>query len=86
MKQRIWGLALWPLFLSFHLLKQVGSNKCSNKNYAINVMLMADSDFPSSAENLTSAVEEALTTVQEELQMTGKAMGMGNLFPTMISS
>lgn len=47
-------------------------------------MLMADLDFPSSVENLTSAVKEALTTVQEEL--TGKAMGMGNPFPTMISS
>lgn len=84
MKQLIWGLALWPLFLSLHLLKQVGSNKCKNKNYVINVMLMADLDFPSSVENLTSAVKEALTTVQEEL--TGKAMGMGNPFPTMISS
>lgn len=47
-------------------------------------MLMADLDFPSSVENLTSAVKEALTTVQEEL--AGKAMGMGNPFPTMISS
>lgn len=84
MKQLIWGLALWPLFLSLHLLKQVGSSKCSNKNYVINVMLMADLDFPSSVENLTSAVKEALTTVQEEL--AGKAMGMGNPFPTMISS
>ncbi|XP_068525095.1 guanylyl cyclase C isoform X1 [Anas acuta] len=67
MKQLIWGLALWPLFLPLHLLKQVGSNKCENKNYVINVMLMADLDFPSSVENLTSAVKEALTTVQEEL-------------------
>lgn len=67
MKQLIWGLALWPLFLSLHLLKQVGSHKCSSKNYVINVMLMADLDFPSSVENLTSAVKEALTTVQEEL-------------------
>ncbi|KAM9203222.1 guanylyl cyclase C [Mergus octosetaceus] len=84
MKQLIWGLALWPLFLSLHLLKQVGSNKCSNKNYVINVMLMADLDFPSSVENLTSAVKEALTIVQEGL--TGENVTVNATFHRFKSS
>lgn len=37
----------------------------------INVMLMPDSDFPSTSENLTSAVEEALSTIQNELETEG---------------
>ncbi|NXL95367.1 GUC2C protein, partial [Alectura lathami] len=72
MKQRLLGLALWLLFISLQLLQQIGSNGCSNNNYVINVMLMADSNFPSTTENLTSAVEEALTAVQKELQMAGE--------------
>uniref|UniRef100_A0A8C9F6I8 Guanylate cyclase n=1 Tax=Pavo cristatus TaxID=9049 RepID=A0A8C9F6I8_PAVCR len=71
MKQRMLGLALWLLFLSLQLLQQVGSNGCSNNNYVINVMLMPDSDFPSTSENLTLAVEEALSTIQNELEREG---------------
>jgi len=86
MKQRMLGLALWLLFLSLQLLQQVGSSRCNNNNYMINVMLMPDSDFPSTSENLTSAVEEALSTIQNELQTEGKAMGVGDPSPTVVSS
>lgn len=72
------GLALWLLFLFLQLLQQVGSSRCSDNNYVINVMLMPDSDFPSTSENLTSAVEEALSTIQNELETEGKAMGVGD--------
>uniref|UniRef100_A0A8C2T9H1 Guanylate cyclase n=1 Tax=Coturnix japonica TaxID=93934 RepID=A0A8C2T9H1_COTJA len=68
MNQRMLGLALWLLLLYLQLLQQVGSNRCSNNNYVINVMLMPDSDFPSTSENLTSAVKDALSTVQSELE------------------
>uniref|UniRef100_A0A8C2T8Z5 Guanylate cyclase n=1 Tax=Coturnix japonica TaxID=93934 RepID=A0A8C2T8Z5_COTJA len=71
MNQRMLGLALWLLLLYLQLLQQVGSNRCSNNNYVINVMLMPDSDFPSTSENLTSAVKDALSTVQSELETEG---------------
>uniref|UniRef100_A0A669PWR8 Guanylate cyclase n=1 Tax=Phasianus colchicus TaxID=9054 RepID=A0A669PWR8_PHACC len=71
MKQRMLGLALWLLFLFLQLLQQAGSSRCSDNNYVINVMLMPDSDFPSTSENLTSAVEEALSTIQNELETEG---------------
>ncbi|NXK47603.1 GUC2C protein, partial [Chauna torquata] len=71
MKKQMLGLALWPLFLSLQLLQQVGSNMCNDNDYVMNVMLMVDSDFPSTARNLVSAVKEALTIVQKELQAAG---------------
>uniref|UniRef100_A0A8C5X4V6 Guanylate cyclase n=1 Tax=Malurus cyaneus samueli TaxID=2593467 RepID=A0A8C5X4V6_9PASS len=70
MKQWVLVLAIWPLFSSLQLLKQVGSNRCSNNSYVINVMLMNYSDFPSSTENLKLAVKQALEKVQKEFQMT----------------
>uniref|UniRef100_A0A8C2TCT9 Guanylate cyclase n=1 Tax=Coturnix japonica TaxID=93934 RepID=A0A8C2TCT9_COTJA len=82
MNQRMLGLALWLLLLYLQLLQQVGSNRCSNNNYVINVMLMPDSDFPSTSENLTSAVKDALSTVQSELETEGKAIGAGDPSPT----
>uniref|UniRef100_A0A8C2TC36 Guanylate cyclase n=1 Tax=Coturnix japonica TaxID=93934 RepID=A0A8C2TC36_COTJA len=86
MNQRMLGLALWLLLLYLQLLQQVGSNRCSNNNYVINVMLMPDSDFPSTSENLTSAVKDALSTVQSELETEGKAIGAGDPSPTVVSS
>lgn len=85
MKQRMLGLALWPLFFSLQLLQQVGSNECSNNNYVINVMLMNCSDFPSTTDNLKSAVKQALKRIQNEFQMTGKAMGVGYPSPAVVS-
>lgn len=67
-------------------MQQVGSSRCSDNNYMINVMLMPDSDFPSTSENLTLAVEEALSTVQNELETEGKAMGFGDPSTTVVSS
>uniref|UniRef100_A0A803VKK0 Guanylate cyclase n=1 Tax=Ficedula albicollis TaxID=59894 RepID=A0A803VKK0_FICAL len=57
MKQLVLVLAIWPLFSSLQLLKQEGSNQCSNNNYVINVMLMNYSDFPSSTDSLKFVVE-----------------------------
>ncbi|OXB73074.1 UNVERIFIED_CONTAM: hypothetical protein H355_006908 [Colinus virginianus] len=86
MRQRTLGLALWLLFLSLQLLQQVASFGCSDDNYVINVMLMPDSDFPSTSENLTSAVNEALRTVQNELDAEGKARAIGDPSPTVVST
>ncbi|KAF1653215.1 Heat-stable enterotoxin receptor, partial [Eudyptes chrysocome] len=69
MKQRMLGLALWPLFFSLKLLQQVGSNECSKNNYVVNVMLMNYSDFPLTTDNLKLAVTKALQRVQNEFQM-----------------
>lgn len=85
MKQQILCLALWPLFFSLRLLQQVGSNECGNNSYVINVMLMNYSDLPSNTDNLKLAVEKALKRVQNELQMAGKAMGVGYLSPAVVS-
>uniref|UniRef100_A0A8C5TTN3 Guanylate cyclase n=1 Tax=Malurus cyaneus samueli TaxID=2593467 RepID=A0A8C5TTN3_9PASS len=63
MKQWVLVLAIWPLFSSLQLLKQVGSNRCSNNSYVINVMLMNYSDFPSSTENLKLAVKQWLPAI-----------------------
>lgn len=85
MKQRMLGLALWPLLFSLRLLQQVGSNKCSGDSYVINVMLMNYSDFPSTTDNLKLAVEQALKRVQNELQMAGKATGVRYPSPALVS-
>lgn len=77
MKQLVLVLAIWPLLSSLQRLKQVGSNRCSNNSYVINVMLMNYSDFPSSTDSLKLAVKQALERVQKEFQMTGKPMGVG---------
>uniref|UniRef100_A0A663F6S0 Guanylate cyclase n=1 Tax=Aquila chrysaetos chrysaetos TaxID=223781 RepID=A0A663F6S0_AQUCH len=86
MKQRMLGLALWPLFFSLQLLQQVGSNECSNNNYVINVMLMNCSDFPSTTDNLKLAVKQALKRIQNEFQMTGKNVTVNATFHTFTSS
>ncbi|KFZ54079.1 Heat-stable enterotoxin receptor, partial [Podiceps cristatus] len=86
MKQRMLGLALWPLFFSFQLLRQVCSNNCSNNNYVINVMLMNYSDFPSTTDNLRLAVNQALKRVQNEFQMTGKNVTVNASFHNFSSS
>lgn len=80
----MFGLALGPLFFSLQLLQQVGSNECSNNNYVINVMLMNYSDFPSTTDNLKLAVKQALKRVQNEVQLTGKATGVGYPSPAVV--
>ncbi|KFQ26472.1 Heat-stable enterotoxin receptor [Mesitornis unicolor] len=87
MKQRMLGLALWPLFFSLQLLQQVGSNECGkNSSYVINVMLMNYSDFPSSTDNLKLAVKHALKRVQNELQMAGENVTVEATFHPFTSS
>ncbi|XP_050181248.1 guanylyl cyclase C [Myiozetetes cayanensis] len=86
MKQRILVLAIWPLFSSLHLLQQVGSNRCGNNNYVINVMLMNYSDFPSSTESLKETVEQALEWVQNEFQTTGENVTVNATFHNFASS
>lgn len=76
MKQLVLLLAIWPLLSSLQLLKRVGSNRCSNNSYVINVMLMNYSDFPANTDSLKLAVKQALERVQKEFQMTGKPMGV----------
>ncbi|NXF50980.1 GUC2C protein, partial [Oceanites oceanicus] len=86
MKQRMLGLALWPLFFSLQLLQQVCSNECSHNSYVINVMLMNYSDFPSTTDNLKLAVNQALKRVQNEFQMTGENVTVKATFHTFTSS
>uniref|UniRef100_A0A8C5JHI7 Guanylate cyclase n=1 Tax=Junco hyemalis TaxID=40217 RepID=A0A8C5JHI7_JUNHY len=52
MKELVLVLAIWPLFSSLQLLKKVGSDRCNNNYYAINVMLMNYTDFPSSTDSV----------------------------------
>uniref|UniRef100_A0A8D2MIM4 Guanylate cyclase n=1 Tax=Zonotrichia albicollis TaxID=44394 RepID=A0A8D2MIM4_ZONAL len=52
MKELVLVLAIWPLFSSLQLLKKVGSDQCSNNYYALNVMLMNYTDFPSSTDSV----------------------------------
>ncbi|RMC03349.1 hypothetical protein DUI87_20545 [Hirundo rustica rustica] len=86
MKQPVLVLAVWPLLSSLQLLKQVGSNRCSNNSYVINVMLMNYSDFPSSTDSLKLAVKQALERVQKELQMTGENVTVDAIFHPFTSS
>ncbi|NWT15255.1 GUC2C protein, partial [Vireo altiloquus] len=86
MKQLVLVLAIWPLFSSLQLLKQVGSNWCSNNSYWINVMLMNYLDFPSSTESLELAVKRALEHVQKEFQMTGENVTVNATFHNFSSS
>uniref|UniRef100_A0A8C3MZW7 Guanylate cyclase n=1 Tax=Geospiza parvula TaxID=87175 RepID=A0A8C3MZW7_GEOPR len=77
MKELVLVLAIWPLFSSLQLLKKVGSDRCNNNSYVINVMLMNYTDFPSSTDSVKLAVKQALERVQKEFQMTGKPVGVG---------
>ncbi|KAM6425553.1 guanylyl cyclase C [Rhynochetos jubatus] len=87
MKERMLGLlALCPLFFSLQLLQQVDSNKCSNNNYVINVMLMNYSDFPTTADNLKLAVNQALEKLQNEFQTTGANVTVNATFNSFTSS
>ncbi|XP_013803059.1 guanylyl cyclase C isoform X1 [Apteryx mantelli] len=86
MKQRMLHLAIWPLFLLLPLLQQVGSNKCSNNNYVINVMLMDSMDFPATAHDLRSAVEQALEMIREQFQMAGVYVKVNATFHSFSSS
>ncbi|KAM6146376.1 LOW QUALITY PROTEIN: guanylyl cyclase C [Phoenicopterus ruber ruber] len=86
MKKQMLGLALWPLFFSLQLLQQDCSSECSNKGYVINVMLMNYSDFPSTADNLKSAVEAALAIVQRGFQMSGENVTVNATFHSFSSS
>ncbi|KGL83192.1 Heat-stable enterotoxin receptor [Tinamus guttatus] len=71
MKQWMLPLAIWPLFLLLPLLQEIGSNKCSNDSYVINVMLMDNTDFPVTTYDLRSTVEQALNIIREQFQMEG---------------
>uniref|UniRef100_A0A8C9MT75 Guanylate cyclase n=1 Tax=Serinus canaria TaxID=9135 RepID=A0A8C9MT75_SERCA len=86
MKILVLVLAIWPLFSSLQLLKQVGSNRCSNNSYVINVMLMNYSDFPSSTDSVKLAVKQALERVQKEFQMTGENVTVDAIFHPFTSS
>uniref|UniRef100_A0A8D2MKT1 Guanylate cyclase n=1 Tax=Zonotrichia albicollis TaxID=44394 RepID=A0A8D2MKT1_ZONAL len=60
MKELVLVLAIWPLFSSLQLLKKVGSDQCSNNYYALNVMLMNYTDFPSSTDSWLPAIHDAV--------------------------
>ncbi|KAJ7330004.1 hypothetical protein JRQ81_016178 [Phrynocephalus forsythii] len=57
-----WGM----IFLS-HLLWHAGETKCQNNDYVINVMILNDSDFPLTSENIKPAVELGLELVRATL-------------------
>ncbi|NXR36897.1 GUC2C protein, partial [Zosterops hypoxanthus] len=86
MKQLVLLLAIWPLLSSLQLLKRVGSNRCSNNSYVINVMLMNYSDFPANTDSLKLAVKQALERVQKEFQMTGENVTVDAIFHHFTSS
>uniref|UniRef100_A0A8B9M2B1 Guanylate cyclase n=1 Tax=Accipiter nisus TaxID=211598 RepID=A0A8B9M2B1_9AVES len=86
MKQRMLGLALWPLFFSLQLLQQVRSNECSNNNYVINVMLMNCSDFPSTTDNLKLWLSATPGAVYFYICVTGENVTVNATFHTFTSS
>ncbi|NXE53575.1 GUC2C protein, partial [Casuarius casuarius] len=86
MRQRMLRLAVWPLFLLLLVLQQVGSNKCLNNNYVINVMLMDNKDFPATALDLISAVEQALEMIREQFQVAEVHVEVNATFHSFSSS
>uniref|UniRef100_A0A8C5NR80 Guanylate cyclase n=1 Tax=Junco hyemalis TaxID=40217 RepID=A0A8C5NR80_JUNHY len=86
MKELVLVLAIWPLFSSLQLLKKVGSDRCNNNYYAINVMLMNYTDFPSSTDSVELTVKQAMERVQKEFQMTGENVTVNATFHLFNSS
>ncbi|KAL9854745.1 LOW QUALITY PROTEIN: guanylyl cyclase C [Geothlypis trichas] len=86
MKELVLVLAIWPLFSSLQLLKKVGSDRCNNNSYVINVMLMNYTDFPSSTDGVKLAVNQALERVQKEFQMSGENVTVNATFHPFNSS
>uniref|UniRef100_A0A8D2MIF6 Guanylate cyclase n=1 Tax=Zonotrichia albicollis TaxID=44394 RepID=A0A8D2MIF6_ZONAL len=86
MKELVLVLAIWPLFSSLQLLKKVGSDQCSNNYYALNVMLMNYTDFPSSTDSVELTVKQAMERVQKEFQMTGENVTVNATFHLFNSS
>ncbi|KAK2493544.1 hypothetical protein MC885_003136, partial [Smutsia gigantea] len=73
MKTPLLGLALWSLLLRPGLMfwtSQVSRN-CNNGSYEISVLMMNNSAFPESLENLKEAVNEGVEIVKQRLLEAG---------------
>ncbi|NXA36886.1 GUC2C protein, partial [Eudromia elegans] len=86
MKQWMFPLAIWPLFLLLPLLQKFVSSECGNDSYVINVMLMDSRDFPVTTSDLMSAVQQALEVVQEQLHMEGVNVTVASSFHSLSTS
>lgn len=70
------GLALWSLLLRPGLTfwaSQISQN-CNNGSYEISVLMMNNSAFPESLDNLRQAVDEGVEIVKQRLLTAGKNM------------
>lgn len=76
MKTPLLGLALWSLLLHPGLMfwtSQVSRN-CNNGSYEISVLMMNNSAFSESLDNLKEAVNEGVEIVKQRLLKAGKTM------------
>ena len=70
------GLALWSLLLRpgvMYWASQISQN-CNNGSYEISVLMMNNSAFPESLDNLKEAVNEGVEIVRQRLLNAGKNM------------
>ena len=75
-KMTLLGLALWSLLLCPGLTfwdSQISRN-CNNGSYEISVLMMNNSAFPESLDNLKEAVNEGVEIVRQRLLNAGKNM------------
>lgn len=76
MKMTLLGLVLWSLLLHPGLMfwaSQISQN-CNNGSYEITVLMMNNSAFPETLENLKEAVNEGVQIVEQRLLNAGKNM------------
>lgn len=77
MKTPLLDLALWSLLVQSSLTfwtTQMSQN-CHSGNYEISVLMMNNSAFPESLDNLKDAVIEGMDIVRQRLREAGKNMG-----------
>lgn len=71
MKTPLLGLALWSLLFYRGIISQVSQN-CNDGYYEISVLMMNNSAFQESLDNLKEAVNEGINIVRWRLHEAGK--------------
>ncbi|XP_037370203.1 guanylyl cyclase C [Talpa occidentalis] len=82
MKAPLLGLTLWSLLIQSELVfwtTPVGRN-CSSASYDISVLMMNNSAFPKSPDDLEDVVKKGLEIVRERLQETGRNVTVNATF------
>lgn len=76
MKTPLLALALWSLLLQLGLTfwPSSVSQNCHNGSYEISVLMMNNSAFPESLDNLKAVVNEGVNIVRQRLLEAGKTM------------